>query len=105
MPAAFAQSAPSGAPPAPKGPEYLKFPGKHDKLVVLGDRPLVAETPEHLLDDDVTPNDKFFIRNNGTIPEETKEPDKWKLVVDGEVNNKLELTLGELKSKFQPVTR
>ncbi len=105
IPAAWAQSAPAAAPPAPKGPEYLKFPGKSDKLVVLGDRPLVAETPEHLLDDNVTPNDRFFIRNNGTIPEENKEPDKWKLVVDGEVNNKLELTLGELKSKFKPVTR
>ncbi len=73
--------------------------------MVLGERPLVAETPEHLLDDDTTPTDKFFIRNNGQIPEATKEPDKWKITIDGEVNNKLELTLGELKSKFKPVTR
>jgi sulfite oxidase len=72
---------------------------------VLGDRPLVAETPEHLLDDATTPTSKFYIRNNGQIPEQTKEPDNWKLTVDGEVNNKLELTLGELKSKFRPVTR
>ena len=57
----------------PKGPQYLKFPGKSDKLVVLGDRPLVAETPEHLLDDETTPTDKFFVRNNGQIPEETKD--------------------------------
>jgi sulfite oxidase len=106
IPAAFAQTAPSGPPPAPaKGPQYLKFPGKSDKLVVLGERPLVAETPEDLLDDDTTPTDKFFVRNNGQIPEETKEPDTWKLGVDGEVNNKLELTLGELKAKFRPVTR
>ena len=73
--------------------------------MVLGERPLVAETPEHLLDDDTTPIDKFFIRNNGQIPEATKEPDKWKITIDGEVNNKLELTLGELKTKFKPVTR
>ena len=33
--------------------------------MVLGDRPLVAETPENLLDDDTTPTDKFFVRNNG----------------------------------------
>jgi sulfite oxidase len=72
---------------------------------VLGDRPLVAETPEHLLDDATTPTSKFFIRNNGQIPDEAKEPDKWKLTVDGEVNNKLDLTLGELKSRFRPVTR
>jgi sulfite oxidase len=101
IPAALAQS-----PPAPpKGPQYLSFPGKNDKLVVLGERPLVAETPEHLLDDDTTPVDKFFIRNNGHIPEAAKDADTWKIVVDGEVNQKLELTLAELKAKFRPVTQ
>jgi len=100
IPAAFAQ----GAEP-PKGPQYLNFPGKSDKLVVLGDRPLVAETPENVLDDDTTPTDKFFIRNNGPTPEAASNPDSWKVVVDGEVNQKLELTLGELKSRFPPVTR
>jgi DMSO/TMAO reductase YedYZ molybdopterin-dependent catalytic subunit len=100
VPAAFAQ----GAEP-PKGPEYLNFPGKSDKLVVLGDRPLVAETPENMLDDDTTPTDKFFIRNNGPTPEPASNVDGWKIVIDGEVNQKLELTLGELKSRFRPVTR
>ena len=114
IPAALAQGAPAAAPPAaappaapaaPKAPQYLQFPGKSDKLVVLGEKPLVAETPESLLDDDTTPTDKFFIRNNGQIPDQTKDADNWKLVIDGEVNNKLELTLGELKAKFKPVTR
>ena len=73
--------------------------------MLLGERPLVAETPEHLLDDETTPTAKFFVRNNGQIPEEAKEPDKWKITIDGEVNNKLELTLGELKAKFKPVTQ
>jgi sulfite oxidase len=101
IPAALAQS--PAAPP--KGPQYLSFPGKSDKLVVLGDRPLVAETPEHLLDDDTTPIDKFFIRNNGHIPEAAKDADNWKVVVDGDVNQKLDLTLAELKAKFRPVTQ
>ena len=100
VPAAFAQ----GAEP-PKGPQYLNFPGKSDKLVVLGERPLVAETPEQLLNDDTTPTDLFFIRNNGPTPEPAANPDAWKIVIDGEVNQKLELTLGELKSRFRPVTR
>ena len=103
IPAAMAQTPAPGA--TPKGPQYLNFPGKADKLVVLGERPLVAETPEHLLDDDTTPIDKFFIRNNGQIPEAAKDPDGWKIVVDGEVNQKLDLTLAELKSRFRPVTR
>jgi DMSO/TMAO reductase YedYZ molybdopterin-dependent catalytic subunit len=90
---------------APKGPQPLKFPGKDEGLVVLGDRPLVAETPEHLLDDDTTPTAKFFVRNNGQIPEAAKEPDAWRITVDGEVNGALALALGELKQKFSPVTR
>ncbi len=65
----------------------------------------MAENSGELLDDDTTPIDKFYIRNNGLIPDQAKDPDSWKIVIDGEVNNKLELTLGELKSKFQPVTR
>jgi len=104
IPAALAQGAPSGATP-PSGPQPLKFPGKDESLVLLGDRPLVAETPEHLLDDDTTPTQKFFIRNNGQIPDAAREPDTWKLTVDGEVNSKLALSLGELKSRFTPVTR
>src|SRR3989304_5561651 len=61
-PAAMAQ----GAAPAPqKGPIYLNFPGKSDKLVVIGERPLVAEAAENLVDDDTTPTDKFYVRNNG----------------------------------------
>ena len=103
IPSALAQTPSPGA--TPKGPQYLNFPGKAEKLVVLGERPLVAETPEHLLDDDTTPIDKFFIRNNGQIPEAAKDPDGWKIVVDGEVNQKLDLTLAELKSRFRPVTR
>jgi sulfite oxidase len=102
IPAALAQPAPA---PAPKGPQYLSFPGKSDKLVVLGDRPLVAETPEQVLDDDTTPTEKFFIRNNGQIPDVATSPDSWKIIIDGEVNQKLELTLGELKSRFRPVTQ
>jgi DMSO/TMAO reductase YedYZ molybdopterin-dependent catalytic subunit len=89
----------------PAAQKLFSYPGKSDKLVLLGERPLVAETPESLLNDDTTPIDKFFVRNNGQIPEPAKDPDAWKFVIDGEVNNKIEMTLGELKSKFQAVTR
>jgi sulfite oxidase len=108
VPAAVAQGAPQPAappPPGPRAPQLLNFPGKDPRLVVLGERPLVAETPESLLDDDTTPTDKFFIRNNGQIPETTSNPAAWKITVDGEVQNKLELTLGDLKKRFKPVTQ
>jgi DMSO/TMAO reductase YedYZ molybdopterin-dependent catalytic subunit len=103
VPAAIAQDKPAPAA-APKGPIPLNFPGKSDKLVVLGEKPLVAETPESQLDDDTTPVEKFFVRNNGQIPEAAKDPDKWAIKIDGEVNKPMELTLGELKAKFKPVT-
>ena len=103
IPAALAQ--PAAAPAAPKGPQYLKFPGKSDKLIVLGEKPLVAETPEHLLDDDTTPIDKFFIRNNGLNTEPAKDADKWTIKIDGEVNKPFEITLGELESKYKAQTR
>jgi len=104
IPSAHAQAGPAAAPAPEKGPQYLKFPGKNEGLVVLGEKPLVAETPESLLDDDTTPIEKFYIRNNGQIPEENKNPDAWKITIDGEVNNKIEITLRELKSKYKAVT-
>ena len=103
VPAALAQGS-AAAPAKASGPQILDFPGKENGLVVLGERPLVAETPEHLLDDDTTPTAKFFIRNNGQIPDAPASADGWKLVVDGEVNNTVEFTLSELKTRFSPKT-
>jgi sulfite oxidase len=102
--AALAQGAASSGGLAPKGPQLLDFPGKDKGLVVLGERPLVAETSEQMLDDETTPTTKFFIRNNGQIPEAAKDPDGWRLNVEGEVNNRLELTLAELKGRLSPKT-
>ena len=97
-----AQNAPATAPAA-KGPKLLEMDGKA-KLAVLGDRPLVAETQAALMDDDVTPTDKLFVRNNGQVPEATRDPKAWKIKVDGEVNTPLELTLGDLMGRFPNVT-
>ena len=96
--AALAQAA-----PAAKGPKLLEMEGKA-KLVVLGDRPLVAETPASLLDDDVTPTDKLFVRNNGQFPEMPADAKAWKIKIDGEVNTPIEIALGDLMAKFENVT-
>ena len=79
------------------------IPGK-GRLTVLGDHPLVAETPESLLDDDTTPTAKFFVRNNGLLPERSRRPERWTVTVDGEVEQPLTLSLAELKTNFAPVT-
>ncbi|MBW8270295.1 sulfite oxidase [Caldovatus aquaticus] len=102
VPAALAQPAASGSGGQPN---LLRMEGKAP-LVILGERPLVAETPEHMLDDEVTPADKFFIRNNGQIPEPfAGDPKSWTLRIEGEVNTPLALTLGEIEQRFPLVTR
>jgi sulfite oxidase len=107
IPAALAQEAKKDAPAAlaeAPAKKLFEFPGKDTGLALLGDKPLVAETPEHLLDDDTTPTAKFFVRNNGQIPDAAQGVDAWKLTVDGEVNKPLDITLGELKQRYKPRT-
>ena len=77
---AYAQAAPSSPPAAAAAKTAgFEFPGKDKGLSLLGDRPLVAETPEGLLDDDTTPIERFFIRNNGQMPELPPDLESWKL--------------------------
>jgi DMSO/TMAO reductase YedYZ molybdopterin-dependent catalytic subunit len=74
-----------------------------DGLTLLNDRPVNAETLPHLLDDAITPTNRHFIRNNGVVPE-TVDADAWKLTVDGLVDTPLELTIADLKDRFEVVT-
>jgi DMSO/TMAO reductase YedYZ molybdopterin-dependent catalytic subunit len=78
------------------------IPGK-DGLTVYNDRPVNAETPAHLLDDRITPIERHFIRNNGIVPENTSA-EGWTFKVDGEVDKPLEMSIDELKSRFEVVT-
>jgi sulfite oxidase len=80
-----------------------RIPGK-DRLTILGEKPLVAETPEELLDDETTPSERFFIRNNGLLPEPAVESDAWSFTVDGEVDQALHLSVADLKSRFEART-
>ncbi len=78
--------------------EHVVIEGK-EGLIVLNDRPVNAETPLELLDDDVTSNAAHFIRNNGVVPERAKTRDLigWSLTVDGHVRKRLRLNLQDLK--------
>ena len=103
LPALFARSA--AAQSGSGGPQMMRLDGKVE-LIVQGERPLVLETPEHELDDAVTPYAKFFVRNNGQIPQPLQgDPNGWRIAIEGEVNTPLTLSLGELRSRFQNVTR
>ena len=82
---------------------YTLF-NKHKDMVMLNDRPWNMEAQAHILNDDVTPVDKMFIRNNGLIPMEIDES-KWSLTVDGEsANAEKQYSIQDLKSKFKSYT-
>lgn len=88
IPVAWAQEASSAS----------QVPGKPGMIVHVS-RPIAGEFPPHLLDDDVTPTERHFVRNNSAVPQraEDRDPKGWKLKIDGEVNRTLELSLDDLK--------
>ncbi|MDX1483383.1 MAG: sulfite oxidase [Alphaproteobacteria bacterium] len=99
----FHRNMPAGLIPEALAAKNLKIEGK-DGLTVLNDRPINAETPPHLLDDNVTPTARHFIRNNG-IPPENMDAGSWKLVVDGLVDKPMTLSIADLRRQFQVVTQ
>ena len=100
----FASSMPNNyAPLIDLQDPFIKL-DKHKQMIVLNDRPLNIEAQAHLLNDEITPADKMFIRNNGITPE-TIDPKDWQLVIDGEsAKNVRSFTLEELKNTFDSYT-
>ncbi|CEM08655.1 unnamed protein product [Vitrella brassicaformis CCMP3155] len=88
----------------------LKSLGKNESLrpaPPVASCPTNIETPPWLLDDALTPIDKFFVRNNGDIPRRAMDQDSegWTLTIDGiGVDGSRNFTLQQLKS-FPTVTR
>lgn len=100
----FAKNMPAGLIPAAyaQTDEPFVIAGK-EGLVVLNDRPLNAETPPHLLDDEVTSAKHMFVRNNGIPPQlQDIDPATWTLEIAGEsCVTPTSFTIDELKSRFQ----
>ncbi|MCY4488920.1 MAG: sulfite oxidase [Deltaproteobacteria bacterium] len=95
MPAGFMPEALAAGP--------VGIEGK-DGLTVLGARPLNAETPPHLLDDEVTPTVRHFIRNNGIAPKQV-DAGTWRLRIDGLVHRPMDLSIEDLRRRFEVVKR
>jgi sulfite oxidase len=75
------------------------------ELLLLDTPELNAETPAHLLDDDITPTTRLFARNTGATPEVgDAEIAAWTLRIDGCVRTPGEWTIYGLKQEFETVT-
>lgn len=75
---------------------------KHPGVMVRQEQPFNAETPLELLRRDyVTPRERFYVRNHGSLP--AVDPATYRLMVDGLVDRPLELPLEQLKSEFPRV--
>ena len=98
----FHRMMPAGMIPVALAEAPFSIEGKNG-LTILNNRPVNAETPVHLLDDDLTPVNRHFIRNNG-IPPTNMDAKSWMLTIDGEVNNPLKLSIDDLKSQFETVS-
>jgi DMSO/TMAO reductase YedYZ molybdopterin-dependent catalytic subunit len=85
---------------------YIEKEHNKSELTILNDRPINAETPPHLLDDLITPTKRHFVRNNGTIPNLSKEEIKnWSLSIEGNVQKTKNYSINDLKNKFEVVTK
>ncbi len=93
-----------GAFAAPAARTLADLVPEKGPLRLLNDRPLNAETPAHLLNDDTTPTELLFVRNNGMPPVEV-EADTWRLKVHGEsCIAPQSFSIAELKSRFPVVS-
>jgi len=69
-------------------------------LILRSSHPLNAETPLSLLAESwVTPQERFFIRTHGNVPE--LDPLSHRLKIGGRVAEPVELSLEEIRSRFK----
>lgn len=79
----------------PSGALFSQAGLAKDRLIVRSARPQDLETPVHLLDSWITPNDLFYVRSHFYTP--SIDQSTWSLVVDGEVDKALTLTLADIR--------
>lgn len=75
--------------------------GKDSSVRIWSADPLNAEPdPARIVGHALTPLEHFYVRNHGSLPE--LAPERHRVVVDGLVERRLELTLRELRERFRP---
>jgi DMSO/TMAO reductase YedYZ molybdopterin-dependent catalytic subunit len=68
-----------------------------NRMRVMTERPLNAETPIAALKSWITPNRLFFDRNQGAVPARRIPLARWRLSVEGEIENPLDLTFEDIR--------
>jgi sulfite oxidase len=86
--------------------ERLLVAATKPELICLDTPELNAETPPHLLDDDITPLSRLFARNTGRMPVFSSDAvAAWILTIDGCVRTPRSWTIPALKEEFEPVSQ
>lgn len=67
-----------------------------DKMRILSERPLNAETTNTYLRSWITANSVFFDRNQSEIMQEPIALEDWELLIEGEVRNKIRFTFDQI---------
>ena len=96
------RAAPAAALPLLAGRARAEDPPPFPGVTVRMHEPRNLEFPFPTLKSWVTPNEQFFVRSHFAAPK--VDPKTWKLTVEGEVENKVELTLEDLRA-LPAVTR
>ncbi len=80
----------------------INFPEKKP-LITYSDRPPLLETPRSVFTSPLTPNDQFFVRWHLPDIPTLIDPNKFTIKIDGLVHKEVEISLNELKTKFEQV--
>jgi DMSO/TMAO reductase YedYZ molybdopterin-dependent catalytic subunit len=68
-----------------------------EKMRIMSERPLNAETSIERLRSWITPNAVFFDRNQGAVPARKIALSRWRLSIEGEVDNPLTLAFDAIR--------
>ena len=83
--------------------KLVKFPEKTD-MILLTSRPPQLETPFKYFKELITPNEALFVRWHISNVPTSVDLNEWKLKVGGNTDKELQLTMDDLKTKFEKVT-
>ncbi len=83
--------------------KLVKFPEKTD-MILLTARPPQLETPYKYFKELITPNEALFVRWHISNVPTSVDLNEWRLKVGGNTEKELQVSMDDLKSKFEKVT-